>query len=555
MIGEVYLLTLGVSVVGCSIVVAIAASHWSLPGAKPLTVMGVGQLWWVCLYMGELAAPTQWLTFTFARLQWLGPPVIPVAWLVFTLEYSGRRALLSRQRLVGVALIPALTGVAAMVAYDPWIRQDIQLAIVDEVSVLTGSIGVWLWVFELYTLICVAVGAAALLDLAFEDRSLYRPQAMALLAAVTVPLLFSISFAIGLWPVPEFDPTPVAFTLTAMFGLLAVLEFDLFDRMPVPSHVAFDTVVEAMGDPVFVLDSEGVVVDVNPAAASLVGRPREAILERPADAILPGSDLDHVDDEETTVRIACDGGERSFDVRRTRIDDSSHDFGEVLTFRDVTARHERQERLDALNDVLRATLQEEMETVQQVVDDSADQMTAAETLREHASIALDVSDRAAELSAIASLEDEPPADVVPIIHDEIDEARSLYSDVTFVLDATLDEWAYCSGLFEPVFRVALRNAAKRARATAGVPVVTVSVSIDERSDGDVSVTVSQEGPAPSDHERAVLTRGAEPRPADSEDIGRWLLNWGIRQCNGNVAIEHDGERTKLELSFPRTDAP
>jgi len=215
----------------------------------------------------------------------------------------------------------------------------------------------------------------------------------------------------------------------------------------------------------------------------------------------------------------------------------------------VTDRRERKQRLDALNDVLRATIQEEMTTVQQAVEDD-DEVTDIDVLRENAAVALDVSDRAGELASMVEPEAERPADIVPIIHEEIDAAREWRPDVSFVLDATLGEWAHCSGLFEPVFRVSLRHAAERSLAETPAPVVGISVDAGPEA---VTVSVTDSGRPLSDHERAVLRGEARPQPSDQADMSRWLVNWGIEQADGTLRIGTDGDHTSLELTFPRTD--
>jgi len=177
-------------------------------------------------------------------------------------------------------------------------------------------------------------------------------------------------------------------------------------------------------------------------------------------------------------------------------------------------------------------------------------VTDIDVLRENASVALVVSDRAAELASMVEPEAERPADIVPIIHEEIDAAREWRPEVSFVLDATLGEWAYCSGLFEPVFRVSLRHAAERSLQRSPEPLVGISVDAGPQA---VTVSVSDSGRPLSEHERAVLLGEARPRPSDQTDMSRWLVSWGIEQTDGNIRIGTDGDHTALELTFPRTD--
>ncbi|EMA22769.1 HTR-like protein [Haloarcula amylolytica JCM 13557] len=55
------------------------------------------------------------------------------------------------------------------------------------------------------------------------------------------------------------DQTAFAFTFTGIVFAIALFRFDLLDLMPVARH----TLVEEMSDPVFVVDKDERLVDVN----------------------------------------------------------------------------------------------------------------------------------------------------------------------------------------------------------------------------------------------------------------------------------------------------
>lgn len=515
-----------------------------------MVVLSLAEFWWIAFYAGELLAESQTRTFLFARFEWVGVVVLPLAWIAFVFEYTGRTEYLTRTRWAVLAIVPAVTLVAALFAYEGAIRTPVQTTAYGGVTALTGGFGPGMWLFALFTWLVVASGAILLVEFILEQRSLYRGRAAALVGAAVVPIAASYVFATDLVPTAVFDPTPIAFALSSLLAVVAIVEYDMFSRMPVSSHLASGTAVDAIDDPVFVLDTGSVVVDCNPAACALVGTDRESLLGRHADDVAVLADLAD-DATATTVSVEDEDGTAHYDVQTAPIDgDDDHVFGEVVTLRDVTERRERKQRLDGLNEVLRATLQEEMDTVQRVVDDG-DTISDVAVLRERVSVALDVSDRAGELATMVSPESEPPADIVPIIHEEIDAAREWRPDVTFVLEASLGEWAYCSGLFEPVFRVSLRHAAERSLAADTDSVVGIAVTAEAET---VTVTVSDTGDPLTEHEQTVLLHGAEPRPADSDDMGRWLVNWGVEQAGGTVSAGTDGRHTVLELTFPRTSA-
>ncbi len=538
------------SILVCLSVTWLVSRNLSIPGAKPLFVGVVAELWWLLCYLGELLAGTRALTLTFARLEWLGVVVIPVAWTLFVIEYTGRGEYLTKLRIAGLSIIPALVGVGSLVIYDGGIYRNITVSEYDSLSVLTGDKASLTLLFAVFTWLVVTASAILLIEFVVDRGTLYTKRALALIGAGTIPIFASVVDTFDLAGSEAFQLTPMTFALSSGLAALAIVEFDMFRSAPVPSHLAAETAVAAGEDPTFVLDAGGTVVDCNPAACALAGMDRSELLGTSSDDIGPLADISETTTD-PTVTVEQSGDTRHYDIKWTSIDgDGDYERGTVLTLRDVTDRRRRKERLDALNSVLRATIQEEMTTVKQEVAEETDDVTDSELLREHASVMLDVSDQADELASMVEPEAESPADIVPIIHEEIDAAREWEPDVSFVLDASLDEWAHCSGLFEPVFRVSLRHAAERSLGIDAEPVVGISVRTGPDA---VTVSISDSGPQFSRHEKAVLCEGAEPRPSDRDDMSRWLINWGIEQADGIVTTGTDGEHVSIELTFPRTE--
>ncbi|WP_324662964.1 histidine kinase N-terminal 7TM domain-containing protein [Haloarcula sediminis] len=541
------LAALAASILLSVLAATLVARNLAMPGAKALLVGLVAELWWLVCYVGQIFAPSRSVTVTFSQLEWVGGTVVPLAWAVFVVEYTGRGEHLTWRRVTGLAVIPVVTAVAAGVSYVPTVRERVEIATIDSATVATGIPGPLYLVLSVYSWLLVTGSAILLVEFILDRRSLYTKQAAALIGAGVIPLVVSIVDV--LWSVgpSAVKLTPMTFALSSGLATLAIVEFDIFRQAPVPNHLASETAVASTDDPTFVLDRGGTVVDCNAAALSLADGDRETLLGRSSEAVT-GLGVE----SGGTVTVETDGVTDYYDVQRTPIyGDGDHTFGAVVTLRDVTERRERKQRLDTLTDVLRATIQEEMTTVQRAVDDGDEGVTDIDTVRERVAAALGVSDRAGELASMAEPEAEQPADIVPIIHEEIDAAREWCPGVSFVLDATLGEWAYCSGLFEPVFRVSLRHAAERSLQEGADPVVGISVNAGPAA---VTVSVSDSGRPLSDHERAVLRGEAQPRPSDRADMSRWLVNWGVQQAEGTIRIGTDGEHTSLELTFPRTDA-
>jgi PAS domain S-box-containing protein len=93
--------------------------------------------------------------------------------------------------------------------------------------------------------------------------------------AATLPLLSHVVWVLRLTPF-EMPLTPAALSVTSYLVVMAIMRYQLLDVQP----IARRDVIEAAKDAVILADVEGRIVDVNPAAATLLGLKRSAILGR-----------------------------------------------------------------------------------------------------------------------------------------------------------------------------------------------------------------------------------------------------------------------------------
>jgi PAS domain S-box-containing protein len=126
------------------------------------------------------------------------------------------------------------------------------------------------------------VGTALLVREMLLARSIERRQLVVLLPAVLAPWFANIAYLLGLGPLPALDLTPFAFMLTGLGFAWMMFRWRMLDLFLGLIPVARAAIVERMPDPVLVLDARGRIVDLNPAARRLIGRPEAAIGGRSA---------------------------------------------------------------------------------------------------------------------------------------------------------------------------------------------------------------------------------------------------------------------------------
>ncbi|USZ72099.1 hybrid sensor histidine kinase/response regulator [Natronosalvus halobius] len=125
----------------------------------------------------------------------------------------------------------------------------------------------------------------------------------------------------------------------------------------------YRTLVETVGDPMYVLDADGTVAVANDAMAEAVGQPRSAILGAHARSFMPESTLERGKRELRAI-LQEDRQWGTFEFEFTDASDRTHvaeanvaplvDDGDLVgnvgVIRDIAARKEREQRIRALHD-------------------------------------------------------------------------------------------------------------------------------------------------------------------------------------------------------------
>jgi signal transduction histidine kinase len=102
-------------------------------------------------------------------------------------------------------------------------------------------------------------------------------------------------------------------------------------------------------------------------------------------------------------------------------------------------------------------------------------------------------------------------------------------------------------LLAAVLREVVQNALEHA---GEAPRVAVEAT---RRDGDVAITVADDGPGVPEFEVEPIESGGETPLTHASSLGLWLVYWGVQSLGGDVTIDTDGEGTTVRLTV--ADAP
>jgi PAS domain S-box-containing protein len=343
---------------------SIAGYAWqrrSMPGALPLSLMGVSLAVWSCGYAMELSSLTLSTALWWVRLEYVGIVSAPVAWLWFTAEYTDSLPWLNRRRVWLLGIVPVLTMV--MILTNDVHRlfwQSIILSRNGFLTVFDSTLGLWFWVHTAYSYLCLLAGTFFIIRFIWRTPRRFHRQISALILAVAAPLIGNVIYLSGSSPWGKLDLTPFAFTVS-----LAMLAWNLFRlRMFEIRPIARDLVLQSMNDGIMAVDENGWVVEVNRAAATLIGLPPTQIVGKRARAALARwpamvERYREVREAAEEIEVAVGTEHRWFDVRILPIYDARCTYrGRLFVWRDITAERRIKAELQRNNERLLAVQQE-----------------------------------------------------------------------------------------------------------------------------------------------------------------------------------------------------
>ena len=344
-------------VIAAALSVTLAFFAWRrrpASGATPLVLLMLVVAEWSLAYALEVGSPNLQTKHFWAQMQYLGIVTVPVAWLAFVLQYTGRGKWLTRRNMAVLAVEPLL--ILLLVQTNDGhklIWRDTSL--IASGFPLSYTYGAGFSVNIAYSYLLLLIGAFLLLQSLARSPRVYRGQAAVMLIGALAPWVGNALYVFGLSPFPHLDLTPFAFTLTGLLVTWGLFRFRLLDIVP----VARDAVIESMGDGVMVLDTQNRIVDLNPPAQRIIGCSAAEAIGQPAAQVLPaqlslferGRDVTpvlSVVEGEAREEIVMGEGEaqRHFDLRIASLCDRRGRLtGRLLVLRDITERKQIEDAL------------------------------------------------------------------------------------------------------------------------------------------------------------------------------------------------------------------
>jgi len=311
--------------------------------------------WWVTVYFFELLVRDFTIKETIWNIKYLGIVMVPIAWITFSLLFTGNRAWLTRRNVFLLMIVPILTTAFIWTnGTDGMMFTNVRMIYPDGYPLIGGSANIWFWIHSFYSYLLISAGTFLLLRQFIGSPAIYRRQLFALLIAVASPL---IANAITIFGSTELDFTSFAFAISAAALSLGVLRYQLLDLAPIARNV----VINSMSDAMLVVDEQNRIVDLNPTAAYLIQRPTHAAIGMLAQEAIPAlAEHPHLLNKtggkhfiEDELKLFIDNQTQYFDIRISALYDLRQQLtGYVILMRDITDRKNVEEKISAQNNAL-----------------------------------------------------------------------------------------------------------------------------------------------------------------------------------------------------------
>lgn len=200
--------------------------------------------------------------------------------------------------------------------------------------------GPWFFVAVTYSYVLLLLAFATVIEAIPDAQKGQKRQYVGIAGAMVLPWIANLCNIVDIFRPFGVDATPISFLGTGAITFYLLRGGRLLNLLPVARSV----LVEAIPDPVLVLDLSHQVVDANAATFAMLGI-AEPIIGRPLVEIASLAPLHGVArGEEVPIEVTL-GRDRQFEITMVPLDHVGRQVGQLLMLRDVTRRARLEVRL------------------------------------------------------------------------------------------------------------------------------------------------------------------------------------------------------------------
>jgi len=222
---------------------------------------------WAVLYAFDLSTSSLTDKIIIHNLRFLILPFLALLELWLVIEYVKKPAWFSRNRFVLLFTISAFFAILAITSgYHHLFRYDFSIDTTGPFPLLVYTEGAGSLLLNIYSLFILVVALTILLYEANRKKTLFEIQTFLLFIALAFPPIVNYLFLEGISPVHYLNMTAPLLWIPACLYTIAIFRYRFLEIIP----IARSLIIETMRLPMIVLDTEGRLVDYNPAASRVL---------------------------------------------------------------------------------------------------------------------------------------------------------------------------------------------------------------------------------------------------------------------------------------------
>lgn len=340
-----YTVYAGILIVSSLISLLLAWISWKrreMNGALYLSLLFFFVAEWSLTNGFELASVDMATKIIWSKLSYIGVVAVAPLWFLFTLDYTQNQEVIKKTRIIFLFLLPIFGLYLAFTnemhgliwsATTPYYTSEGLMILYTHgpAGIATG----------IYSYILMLAGLVLIGQNLFKTTHLYKRQAMLIFTAALIPLLINSLYTANLTPF-YFDPTPLSLTFSGILILWSIVGYKFLDIMP----PAYRSLFSSMKNAVVVLDTRERIMDVNPAAESLLGLDQSCIGNSASGEISKWDEIAPGIRKEGSVDIEMERSEpRWMEVQFAPVYQGGLFSGWIYIFEDITIRKRIENRI------------------------------------------------------------------------------------------------------------------------------------------------------------------------------------------------------------------
>lgn len=253
------------SVTSINITVILSLLFWNrrkVMGASYMAfLMAAAAFWGLTDLLCDIMQPYE-LKLFFDKLAYVGIVIIPIAVLLFSIEYTGMKMPGAFAKAL-LFIIPAITLIIIFTNEQHHLFQSVTgFEKIGFFETLDISHDKWFWVHSVYSYFLILAGIVLLVRKVPRLPQILRTHLIIIIMSIFIPVFTSALYSYDLFHLTPADPTIISFTVAGLICFWGVFNFRLFDL----ASEAREAIIEAMDEIVIVIDNDNRILDINKTA-------------------------------------------------------------------------------------------------------------------------------------------------------------------------------------------------------------------------------------------------------------------------------------------------